>query len=106
MHNVQVLTGTGGCYKYLCKFIAKIDEQNCAVVLVDRSGKLAAKATFLHNTKVTSSKMGEDKDREKHKNKAQIICISHMEIIHVMLKYPEVVTNLIFIKVSTFQLDL
>ena len=50
--------------------------------------------------------MGEDKDREKHKNKAQIMCISHMEIIYVMLKYPEVVTNLIFIKLSTLQLDL
>ena len=56
MHNVQVLTGTGGCSKYLCKFIEKIDEQNYAVVLVDRSGKLAIKATFLHNNKVTSEK--------------------------------------------------
>ena len=50
--------------------------------------------------------MGEDKDIEKHKNKAQIICISHMEMLHVILKYPEVVKNIIFIKLLTLQLDL
>ena len=50
--------------------------------------------------------MGEDKDIEKHKNKAQIMCISNMEIIYVMLKYPDVVTNIVFIKLSTLQLYL
>ena len=50
--------------------------------------------------------MGEDKDIEKHKNKAQLRCIIHMEMLHVMLKYTEVVINIDFIKVSTFPLDL
>ena len=50
--------------------------------------------------------MGEDKDIEKHKNKAQIMYISNMEIIYVMLKYPEVMTNQIFIKLPTLKLDL
>ena len=50
--------------------------------------------------------MGEDKDRHKHKNKAQGICISHMEILHVMLKYPEVMEKRDFIKVSTFPLEI
>ena len=106
MQNIQVLTGRGGCSKYVCKFIAKIDEQNYVVVIADGSFKLVTKATFLHNTKVTSSKMGEDKDREKHKNKDQGICTSRMEMIHMVLKYPEVVKNLKFIKVSTFPLEL
>ena len=48
--------------------------------------------------------MGEDKDREKHRKNPQGRRISHMEIQHVMLKYPEVVTNIDFIKVSTIPL--
>ena len=36
--------------------------------------------------------MGEDKDREKYKYKAQRGCISHVENIYVMLKYTEVNT--------------
>ena len=63
IRNVQVLTYIGGCYKYVCKYIAIIDEQNYGVVLFDRSGKLVTKATFLQNNKVTSSKMVEYKDR-------------------------------------------
>ena len=67
MQNFQVLTGTGGCSKYVCKYIEKIDENNYVVVLVDGSGKLVTKATFLYNIKVTHSKIGKYKDREKHK---------------------------------------
>ena len=106
MQNVQVLTCKGVCYKYVCNYIAKIDEHNCVVVLVDVSGKLVTKATFLQNTKVTSSKMGEDKDRETQKNKVPGRCMSHMEMLHMMLKFTEVVKNLEFIKVSTFPLEL
>eukprot|EP00957_Ditylum_brightwellii_P119074 9082097-Ditylum_brightwellii.AAC.1 len=50
--------------------------------------------------------MGKDKDREKHNKKPQWHCISHMEMLHVMLKYPEIVTNLDFIKVSIMTLKL
>ena len=59
MQNIKVLTGTGGC--------SKIDENNYVVVLVDGSGKLVTKATFLYNIKVTHPKIGKYKDREKHK---------------------------------------
>ena len=37
---------------------------------------------------------------------AEVRCISHMEMLNTMLKYPEVVTNLKFIKVSTLTLEL
>ena len=67
MQNVQVLTATGLCSTYCLKYCAKVDEQNCVIVDVDGTGKMVTKATYLHNTKVASSKMGEDKDREKHK---------------------------------------
>ena len=85
MQNVQRLTGTGGCSKYVCKYIAKIDEQNYVVILVNGEGRLVTQATFLHNTKITSSKMGEDKVRQKNNKKPQGRFISHMEMLHVML---------------------
>ena len=83
-----------------------MDEHNYFVVSVDVSGKLITKATFLNNTKITSSKMGKDKDREKNRINTQGNCISHIEMLHVMLKYPEVVTDIDFIKVSTVPLEL
>ena len=106
MQNVQKLTGAGGCSKYVCKYIAKIDEQNYVIICVDGEGCLVSKATFLHNIKVSSSKAAEDSERKKHSNKPQGRCISQMEMMHVMLKYPEVVTNLEFIKLSTMPLEL
>ena len=62
---------------------------------------MVTKVIFLHNKRITSSKMSEDKDQERYKNKSPGRCISHMEMLHVMLKYPKIVNNLDFIKVST-----
>ena len=98
MQNVQVITGTGGCSIYVYKYISKIDEKNYVDVSVDGAGKLFTKLTFLHNNKITSSKLGEDKDSEKHGKNPQGICISHLEILHVMLKYPEVMEIFILLK--------
>ena len=63
MQNVQWLTGAGGCNKYVCKHVSKIDVQNYVIVDIDGEGQLVTKSFFLHNTKITSSKIGEDKDR-------------------------------------------
>ena len=60
MQNVQKLTGTGGCAKYVYKYILKIDEQNYIIIEVDWDGRLVSKDTFLHNTKVSSSRTAED----------------------------------------------
>ena len=62
MQNIQRLSGPGGCSKYVCKYLAKVDEQNYVVILVDGQGQLAIQAKFLHNTKITSTKMGENKN--------------------------------------------
>ena len=67
---------------------------------------MVTKATFLHNTKVTSSKMGEDKDRLNNKKKPNGNVISVLQMLHHILQYPEIVTNLEFIKVSTMPLEL
>ena len=67
MQNVQMLTECGGVNKYVCKYIGKIDEQNFVIVYTDThtNGVLVTKKTFLHNTKITTSKINEDKDRIK-----------------------------------------
>ena len=81
MQNIQLLTQTGGVNKYVCKYIGKIDEQNYIVVYVDneRGGHLVMKVTFLHNTKVASSKMGEDKKRAE---KGSILPTGTMHLSH------------------------
>ena len=110
MQNAQMLTACGGVKKYVCKYIGKIDEQNYIVVSVDgsKSGSLVTKSSFLHNTKVTSTKINEDKEREtKRENKrVQGRAISQMEMLHMMLKYPEVFTDLNFVAIPTMPLEL
>ena len=67
MQNIQCLTQSNGVNKYVCKYIGKIDEQNYVVVYVnnERGGILTTKSTFLHNTKITSSKLNEEKIKKK-----------------------------------------
>ena len=50
--------------------------------------------------------MVEDKYREKSINKPQGRCISRTKILHMMIKYPKVVTNINFCKISTMPLEL
>ena len=38
MQNVQQLTGTGGCSKYICNYISKIEKQTYVVIEVDGQG--------------------------------------------------------------------
>ena len=68
MQNIQVLTQSGGVNKYVCKYIGKIDKQNYIIVSTNGTGKLVIKSTFLHNTKISSSKIAEDKDRKAYEN--------------------------------------
>lgn len=108
MQNAQQLTECGGVNKYVCKYIGKIDENNYVVVNVDGKGQLVTKAVFLHNTKVVTSKIHEDQAREKSRDNSHMQgrAISQMEMLHVMLKYPEVYSNLNFIQISTMPLEL
>lgn len=106
MQNVQKLLGVGGCSKYVCKYINKMDEQNYVVVKIDGRSKLVTLAVFLHNTKVLSSKIAEDKERQKDDNRVQGRCICHMEMLHMQLGYPEVVTNHSFVNIATTPLKL
>eukprot|EP00957_Ditylum_brightwellii_P212251 15367136-Ditylum_brightwellii.AAC.3 len=110
MQNIQWLTYCGGVKKYVCKYIGKIDEQNFITVWADRAknGKLITKATFLHNIKITSSKINKDKDKESKRGfyHPQGCVLSLMEMLHVLFKYPEVYTDLKFVIVPTLPLEL
>lgn len=110
MQNIQQLYGCGECCKYCCKYISKIDEQNYMHVAVGEHGELIRKAYFLHNTKITSSKMAQDNEREKNekkKNKQEVHgrCVSVNEMLHQMLKYPDVFSDLEFKKIPTTSLE-
>ena len=110
MQNIQILLHGGGVNKYVCKYIAKLDEQNYIVVMVnpETNGQLVTVARFLHNTKVQTTKVNEDKSRQKRDRKGRYPegrCISIMEQVHLMLSYPEVITNLRFISVPSMPLE-
>ena len=110
MQNVQWLTNSGGVNKYVVKYIGKIDEQNYVIIATDSTtnGKLVTKAFFLHNTKVTTTKINEDKVKEQNRgnNHIQGRIISQNEMIHLMLQYAEVYSDLNFIAVPTVPLEL
>lgn len=107
MQNVQRIKGSGGCSKYICKYVAKMDEQNYIVVEIDGKGRLVSKGSYLHNTKIASSKMGEETKKKENNNykKPQGRCISLIEMIHTMLHYPEVVKDIDFVQVPTTPLE-
>ena len=60
------------------------------------------------NTKIVSSKANEDKALEKNRydNHPRGHAISLMKMYQIMLKYPEVYTNMVFENISTMTLDL
>ena len=110
MQNVQWLTQCGGVNRYVVKYIGKIDEQNYVIICTDsqQNGKLVSKAYFLHNTKVSTTKINEDKVKEQNKKNFHVQgrAISQNEMLHVMFRYAEIYTDLNFIAVPTIPLEL
>ena len=109
MQNIQKITNTGGCYKYTIKYIGKIDEKKLVIVNCDghKNGKLITNSTFLHNTKLNASKFNEDKLRQKKRGNSYVSgrAISLTEMLHSILKYCEVSTDLSFIYILTTPLE-
>ena len=109
MQNIQVITDSGGCNKYIIKYIGKIDSQNFAIVHTDShsNGRLITKATHIHNSKLSSSKTNEDKARENKRENSHAsgkdIFIN--EMFHILLLYSEVATDLSFIDIATTPLE-
>ena len=110
MQNVQSLTGTNGVNKYVCKYVGNFYEGNKVVVRSNPhdAGRLVTMTKFLHNTKISSSAINEKRAHEKsrdHKHPSGR-AISEMEMIQVMLKHPQVHTDMEFDNIPTVPLEL
>ena len=113
MQNTQIIAQTNGCNKYCNKYLNKQDEQ-CKVIVSTNShrhGTLVAMNYFRHNTGITTSRINEElhfkevsKNRYAKHPQANIICNMHM--LHSMLGYKEVTTNLRFESIPTMPLEL
>ena len=71
------------------------------------SGLLITKATILHNTKFSLSNVNPEIvfDHKRDRKHDQGIEIRQKDILCVMLKYPEVMTYLVFVTIPTMSLD-
>ena len=109
MHNVQWLTASNGLNKYIYKYIGEIDENNNVIMHAHTHdpGVLISQATFLHNTKITSSAINEMKtlDNTRGKKHPKGRAISLMEMMQVMLNYHQIHTDMVFENVPTLPLE-
>ena len=100
MQNVQRLDQAGGCCKYACKYLAKIDKQNYVVISMnkEKKGTIQTSSTYLHNTKISSSEAQQQKEKKERRDnqhpEGRIISLT--EMMHVMLRIPEVYSDLVF----------
>ena len=98
IQNIQYINHNGGgCCEYCCKYITKFDLGNRVHVNVKQDRSFVRSKEFLFNEKVTTSHMAQHKNSEKKKTNlptGRIISIN--EMAHLMLRYPEVFTDLRF----------
>ena len=109
MQNAQVLAHTNGISKYLCKYIAKMDEGNYVTLCQDaHTGQWVLEKTHLHNTKIVSSKFNEDKAfaQQRKKNLPKGREMPYFEIRQIIMGDMEVYTDLTFVDVSTLPFEL
>ena len=109
MQNAQVLSGTNGVSAYVVKYIVKFDQGNLITVWADSRTRsiMYGEEKFLHNTKITGSRINEKKafkkSRAHGKPKGRRIAFTEMQ--QQILGYAEVMTNLRFINIQTTPLE-
>jgi predicted GIY-YIG superfamily endonuclease len=110
MQNCQRLDQAGGCCKYTCKYLVQVDKQNYVTISMnkDKKGSLETNSTYLHNTKIASSDLQQEKEKDEKRGvkHPEGRCVALTEMLHVMLQYPEVYTDLAFVSISTLPLEL
>ena len=103
--NIQTLRGNNGCNKYVLKYAAKQDAENMVIFRTHPHdvGRIISQAQFIHNSKISTSKYNEekalDKSRQAHLHKGR--ALSYLQMYQMLLGYPEVKTDLIFVSVPT-----
>ena len=109
MQNAQALDHTNGISKYVCKYIGKFDDGNYVVLCEDsHSGEWVLGKTHLHNTKIVTSKINEDKafDNDRQKNHPKGRDMPNLEIRQILMGHLEVFTNMEYVQISTMPFDL
>ena len=94
--------------RYVAKYSAKIDESTRVFIGAgqEEANTLTLDVQFLHNTKITGSKINEEKKMAKRKDKHHPTgrAISIMEMMQATLEYDTVYTNIVFLKLTSVPL--
>ena len=106
--NLKIMTGYLAS-RYLAKYLALVDENNRVYIgsMSRERNVIKVEQETLHNTKITGSAIMEarrDVNRRDQKHPTGR-ALSHMEMICVILGYPQVYTNLEFVHVPTVPLE-
>ena len=106
--NLKIMTGYLAS-RYLAKYLALVDENNRVYIgsMSRERNVIKIERETLHNTKITGSAIMEarrDVNRRDRKHPTGR-ALSHMEMICVILGYPQVYTNLEFVHVPTIPLE-
>jgi hypothetical protein len=109
MQNIQVVRNTNGVARYVVKYVVKKDKGNRITLGADfHSGaRMNADKIFLHNTKITHSRINKEKALEKSKNRKRPSGrgIAYPDMQGQILGHSHVVTDLIFVRVQTLSFE-
>ena len=110
MQNLQVLTDRSGGHQYVNKYISKVDKQNTVIVNAHphKGNAVRLESQFLHNTKITTSAINEEKNHEKKRNSWHPTGakVAVPEMLHLALGESEVHTNMSWVEIPTCPLEL
>ena len=109
MQNAQVMTTTNGVACYVVKYVTQRDQNNQVTVApsVHNSANMQVDTKFLHNTKITRSRINEDKAHQKSNRKHQPCgrAVSFPEMQQKLLGQNEVMTTLAFVHINTMPFE-
>ncbi len=103
MQSLQVVRNTNGVARYVVKYIVKKDKGNRITLGANfHSGaRMNNDEKFLHNTKITRSRINEEKALEKSKSRKRPSGwgIAHPNMQGRILGHSDVVTDLLFVRI-------
>jgi hypothetical protein len=109
MQNAQVMTTTNGVACYVVKYVTQRDQNNQVTVApsVHNSANMQVDTKFLHNTKITCSRINEDKAHQKSNRKHQPCrkAVSGPEMQQKLLGQNKVMTTLAFVHINTMPFE-
>jgi hypothetical protein len=109
MQNAQVMTTTNGVARFVVKYVTERDQNNqvTAAPSVHNSANMQVDTKFLHNTKITCSRINENKAHQKSNFKHQPCrrAVSAPEMQQKFLGQNKVMATLTFVHINTMPFD-